>query len=129
MKPKLKKQWVEALRSGEYNQGQGQLKRLAPISFGEKQTEHCCLGVLCELAGFEQVTSSYNPDHFGFIYRGNPRDTAESSLTNDMLEHVGLTDTQENTLIMMNEGLDPLTCEEHEIATFNEIADWIEEKL
>jgi hypothetical protein len=35
--------WVEALRSGKYRQGQGQLK----TSTGE----YCCLGVACEVSG------------------------------------------------------------------------------
>ena len=41
MKPEIKKQWVQALRSGEYKQGRGQLKQGATF---------CCLGVLCDLA-------------------------------------------------------------------------------
>lgn len=35
------REWVDALRSGEYEQGTGQLSR---------DGEYCCLGVLCELA-------------------------------------------------------------------------------
>lgn len=41
----VKKQWVKALRSGEYKQGEG---RLAVIKEGG--TVFCCLGVLCDLA-------------------------------------------------------------------------------
>lgn len=40
MKPEIKKQWVAALRSGEYKQGKSALR------FGD---EFCCLGVLCDL--------------------------------------------------------------------------------
>jgi len=40
MKPDIKARWVEALRSGEYEQGEGQLKE------GNK---FCCLGVLTDL--------------------------------------------------------------------------------
>jgi len=42
MNKDIKKKWVDALRSGEYKQGKGQL-RLYDVSF-------CCLGVLCNLA-------------------------------------------------------------------------------
>ena len=41
MKPRIKKLWIEALRSGEYQQAQGAL-RTADNKF-------CCLGVLCNL--------------------------------------------------------------------------------
>lgn len=37
MNPKIKKQWVEALRSGKYSQGRGQLSQ---------QTKYCYPGVL-----------------------------------------------------------------------------------
>lgn len=45
MDERIKKLWVDALRSGEYKQGTG---ALCTTSFGI--VEHCCLGVLCELA-------------------------------------------------------------------------------
>jgi hypothetical protein len=39
------KQWVEALRSGQYEQGKGNLN---------KNGKFCCLGVLCELLELEK---------------------------------------------------------------------------
>ena len=42
MKAAVKKKWVEALRSGIYKQGRGQLV---------KEDKFCCLGVLCDLYG------------------------------------------------------------------------------
>lgn len=45
MKPEIKRQWVEALRSGDYRQGHGVLHRVS----ADDET-FCCLGVLCELA-------------------------------------------------------------------------------
>ena len=44
MNKAIKKLWVAALRSGEYKQGEGQL-RVAT----ETGTSFCCLGVLCNL--------------------------------------------------------------------------------
>lgn len=41
MNPEIKAQWLSALRSGEYEQGRGQLKN---------DGKYCCLGVLCDLA-------------------------------------------------------------------------------
>ena len=40
MNPEIKKQWVEALRSGEYKQTQQKLR---------DDNGFCCLGVLCDL--------------------------------------------------------------------------------
>ena len=42
MKPEIKAQWLSALRSGDYQQGQGYLRQ------GD---QYCCLGVLCDLYG------------------------------------------------------------------------------
>lgn len=44
MDKRIKKLWVEALRSGEFEQGRNQL-----CIQGEKHDRFCCLGVLCEL--------------------------------------------------------------------------------
>lgn len=38
----VKKQWIEALRSGKYEQGTAYLR---------KNDRHCCLGVLCDISG------------------------------------------------------------------------------
>jgi len=40
MKEKIKKLWLEALRSGEYKQSKDELKN---------DNGYCCLGVLCDL--------------------------------------------------------------------------------
>lgn len=37
--------WIEALRSGRFRQGQGELKQILA-----EGTLHCCLGVACEAA-------------------------------------------------------------------------------
>lgn len=44
MKADLKAKWLEALRSGKYEQGRGAL-----LDGGK----YCCLGVLCEVAGLK----------------------------------------------------------------------------
>lgn len=45
MKKEVAKKWIKALRSGKYKQGQCYLKQF----YDNGKTEHCCLGVLCEL--------------------------------------------------------------------------------
>lgn len=44
MKEDIAMRWVEELRSGKYKQGRQHLKREI-----NGETQHCCLGVLCEL--------------------------------------------------------------------------------
>lgn len=46
MKAELRAAWAAALRSGEYEQGQGLLR----YTDGHNNCEfHCCLGVLCDI--------------------------------------------------------------------------------
>jgi len=59
MNPKIKEKWIEALRSGEYKQGQEAL-----LNVYEDTKEYCCLGVLCELYAIEY------PDKAEFRYSG-----------------------------------------------------------
>lgn len=54
MDPEIKKLWVEALRSGEYEQGRDMLKDPADNKF-------CCLGVLCELSGLTYEAANLVP--------------------------------------------------------------------
>lgn len=57
----IKKMWVDALRSGEYERGDG---RLSFISNGRQR--FCALGVLCDLAIKNDVDVEVrgNPHHF-----------------------------------------------------------------
>lgn len=56
MDQEIKRQWVDALRSGEYLQGRSVLCHIFPATrsgLGElipERRTYCCLGVLCELA-------------------------------------------------------------------------------
>lgn len=43
MDKELAVKWIEALRSGKYKQGRSRLKHSG---------RYCCLGVLCEVAGY-----------------------------------------------------------------------------
>lgn len=42
MKPEIKQRWIQALRSGKYEQDRGVLRSVQTDGF-------CCLGVLCDL--------------------------------------------------------------------------------
>jgi hypothetical protein len=52
MDPEIKTRWVEALRSGRYEQGRKALRF---------QGEYCCLGVLCALEGWPTESDTTDP--------------------------------------------------------------------
>lgn len=49
MKPEIKADWLNRLRSGEYAQGRGSLRTEGDPESGEPD-RYCCLGILCEVA-------------------------------------------------------------------------------
>ena len=49
MNAQIKKEWLEALRSGEFLQGTGRLRYSERKLNGQNVKRHCCLGVLCEI--------------------------------------------------------------------------------
>ena len=99
MKADLKQRWVDALRSGQYQQGFGRLhKQLSNKSY------FCCLGVLCEVA-IKEGSISWYPANSTHI----------SKDCGDLLD----SDIQ-STLIDMNDKYR---------RTFLEIADYIEKEI
>jgi hypothetical protein len=54
MRAELKKQWCQALRSGDYTQAKSTL-------YDAKEDGYCCLGVLCHLVGGNLQMTSYEP--------------------------------------------------------------------
>lgn len=54
MNEEIKTQWVQALRSGDYEQGKGVL---------QGDGKFCCLGVLCDLAEKAGVIEGENAQH------------------------------------------------------------------
>jgi hypothetical protein len=64
MDQEIKQQWVDALRSGEYSQGRYWLRH-----GNRENSNHCCLGVLCDLydgqlwkQAVDDFTPRYNSD-------------------------------------------------------------------
>jgi hypothetical protein len=58
-----RKAWVEALRSGDYKQGEGVLR--------DGDGNYCCLGVACELAVKDGVEMDvYTPEDGSTLYDG-----------------------------------------------------------
>jgi hypothetical protein len=103
-----RKRWVEALRSGEYEQGQ---------SFLNKNNKFCCLGVLCEIVGVEK---EYIPTNYLFSYG---EEKSISACSKEVMDVVGLNDTlgmynnYSASLANLNDGLGK---------SFDQIADIIE---
>lgn len=101
MTPELKAKWVEALRSGEY-------KQTAGIMHSDENGEDsfCCLGVLCEVMSVPRYGRGYSFKGFGYKAFGIPRSVLKR--------------TAQSKLIDLNDV---------EKKSFEQIADWIEEKL
>lgn len=121
MKSELKTKWVNALRSDEYKQGRSRLVQ----GKGDHQA-FCCLGVLCEVAGFDRVkpvdanAAEMYVNYVNPYARQGEYDKLTTSLDDDALKGLGMTADQQETLVTMND---------LQNRNFNEIADWVEENL
>jgi len=112
MDPEVKKLWVYALRSGDYEQGKGRLKN------GDK---YCCLGVLCDLHSKSGLESSEE-------WNGGSYKHLNSVLSKDVLEWSGL-DRNNGDFVIIDQIESCLTYHNDREKTFNQIADAIEEQL
>ena len=117
MNKKVKQLWLEALRSGEYKQGETQLR---------KGNKYCCLGVLCDIyrknfGGKWDKTGAFEDS---YTY------TAESFLPEGVRRWSGLNaidpDIEDIALSTLNDGGVP-DCPIS--LTFDEIADLIQVHL
>jgi hypothetical protein len=126
MNQEVKAQWLDALRSGEYQQGKFGLTRKC----ADGTVRHCCLGVLCDLAvregvaaaqlGLDGATTYVNPN--------DVRDYDDVVLPACVTAWAGLNDD--------GEGCDPKVDDRNLsywndclAADFNDIADMIQEHL
>jgi hypothetical protein len=101
MTPELKAKWIEALRSGRYEQGVGSL-------FDSGDKTYCCLGVLCDI----HPDISLDGDEYFF-----GRENQGILLGPKFCKAVGITKEQAKRLATMNDS---------EQWSFKEIADAIE---
>jgi hypothetical protein len=112
MNPQIKQKWLNALRSGDYQQGQFYLRT---------DNGFCCLGVLCDLYAKENQLewehSSYK-DVYMF------QDTV-TFLPLSVIEWSDIADSNP----YVNGGIGTLSGLNDKGFTFNEIADLIEEHL
>lgn len=108
MRKELKEKWLEALRSGKYKQGRGELRSV--------NDEFCCLGVLCDVSG-QGEWDKRTEAHYSY---GQGTKWGAYGLPLFMNEFTGLTMKPEETLFALNDD---------KKLSFNEIADWIEENI
>lgn len=127
MNPDVKTKWLAALRSGEYEQTDGMLLKVT----GERK-QHCCLGVLCELAVAEGVIPPArlveNWDGTQKIGQFGDR-LEEGTLPAEVSEWSGVDDYGHYAAVVDEDGIEytPFLTEiNDEGASFAEIADIIE---
>jgi hypothetical protein len=112
MTPELKSKWLAALRSGKYEQGHGALNSNGKM---------CCLGVLCDVAGYEWLPSG-DGDYLCC-------DAGTYSIENEQERlALGLEDDIQEISYSMNDGRFG-TKEEYRVYSFAEIADFLEKNL
>lgn len=112
MNKEIKKKWIEALRSGDYDQGKGALYAVT-----DEGAKYCCLGVLQEVA--------YGEDH----WVETALDTLASNgstwcLSPKDIESHGLVDENHTWHI-----IHLMDMNDSKGSSFGEIADWIEDHL
>ena len=113
---KQKDDWLAALRSGEYKQCTGSLK---------KDDGYCCLGVLGEVTeGFEfektkQKTKAGTRSNY-FLTFPESECEIKGSWTGLLNSPLYLGDTNQSYLMGMNDSEDK---------NFNQIADWVEKNI
>jgi hypothetical protein len=134
MNPRIKAQWIAALRSGDYTQGFGVLRgtRIADGTIG-----HCCLGVLCNLYVQETGRGTWMPvdsESAGSMENGFAQDTTFVSgednqpyttfPPNEVIQWAGYTEADQARLSMNH-----LAGRNDSGETFWQIAQRIEESL
>lgn len=108
----IRDKWISALRSGEYKQGHGYLREVKNNSF-------CCLGVLCDIIDPDNWSKGHQTYTFNKKSNGGNQ-YCGVLLPPSVREMTGLPETEEDTLIVMNDD---------QLLSFNQIADWIEANL
>ncbi len=119
----FKKKWVDALRSGEYQQGKGYLMYRGGSN---KKDEYCCLGVACVIAGIEpEKLWKDDPDEGETLYELPcylPK--KYMNLLPDML--IDKQDEIVTKLTYMNDAFDEWANNQQ---SFEQIANWIERNM
>ena len=124
MDKSVKQEWVEALRSGEYEQATGVLRRQT-----DDGIKHCCLGVLCDIVK-DRVNGCWSDVNFesvDFRFDVEGEKSCIEILPKAIVTKFDLpspeVEIDGTTLTSLNDGIG---CDQH---SFDEIADVIEQNL
>lgn len=118
MNQTVKQKWVDALRSGNYEQGRNALR--------SSNNEYCCLGVLCDLAVKEGVAQERLLTYgsvSNYYYDG-----ANALLPGSVIKWAGL-DYPAVSVVYNDKPVWLNALNDAKGLTFDEIADLIEEQL
>jgi hypothetical protein len=115
MKQEIKERWINALRSGDYKQGSGALR---------KADNYCCLGVLCDIIK-DDINLEWTRQVQDTVY---VMDNVPGELPVSVYDYVGLDypspsvyyAAEETTLIRLNDTIN---------LSFSQIADLIDKQL
>lgn len=126
MDQQVKEKWIKALRSGEYKQGVGSLRRIV-----EGEHRYCCLGVLCELCPEGEWHLWHLEEKGGrYFYRSENSKGLLGYLPKWVQDWAGLEDRSPEIegvkLTRHNDGSGALNIDQK---SFEEIADLIEKYL
>ena len=116
MNPDIKVRWVEALRSGRYEQARGVLRKQID---DQGRVGYCCLGVLCDLYVGLGVGHWGVSNYDGSVSFRTEGGSASIYPPAEAAVHAGLDNHDMQDLAFMND----------EGATFAEIANKIESEL
>lgn len=112
MNQNIKTKWLEALRSGQYQQVKGVLRH----SDSANSQGYCCLGVLCDIYSKETATPWVGDSFLGHT----------CVLPLEIIKRCDISINQFGGLGLLQDSLSQMN--DHG-KTFNDIADVIEEKL
>jgi len=116
--------WTEALRSGEYSQIAGSLKKVQVEGY-EGPIGYCCLGVLCDLAAKEGIVyevviaGDYEISTRSYLDPTDSNQLSSAVLPNAVTKWAGLPTNNPWRLTAMNDNGD----------AFSDIADYIEKMV
>lgn len=132
MNPEIKAKWVAALRSGDYQQGYGQLREMPDPVTGKRG--HCCLGVLCDVLDGVYIETGVvdfgSPDDT-CIFNGDDATITGSAIPGGLWQAVGLERNDPAVDIQAEDETSPWRLSQLNDSryTFGEIATLIETQL
>ena len=127
MKPVTKKDWIDALRSGEFKQCTGAMAKRDPEA---GTTSYCCLGVLATIAGVGvRVDAAVTVEH-PMLFSFDDYTTATGIIPAGY-RNIIVSDLNLSTLMALGGAADDLmrilTTKNDNGATFEDIATYLEE--